>query len=166
MVKSHELAHDLLNDEAMKQAFGMLWTTQLDLAEKLLWIEVGGVFNQNFTLGHGAPLNNVGNLSLYFNDKQFGIVSGEEETVIEHKAEDIATQNMSLVIIKKHCVKVGNPHNKKVYVFPNSTAKRLIQENQALFDGFILVDKNTNIIIDESTVIKGDIVIALCQCDC
>ena len=162
VIGSGENVHVLLNDESTKQAFGMMWTTQLDITEQLLQIKVSGVFNQVFTLGHGAPLSDAGNLSLYFSDEQFGVVSGEKETKIEFNSEDVAMQNMSLVIVKKHCVKVGRPHNKKVYVVPSSTVRELFQKIQLEPSEFVVVYRGTQTALSTSDTLKDGDDLVLC----
>ena len=57
-VESHELVHDLLNDEAVNQHFGMVWTSELELVDKVnLTVNVSGLLETSFVVESGTPLN-------------------------------------------------------------------------------------------------------------
>ena len=123
---------------------------------------VSGELNGTSLVESGSALSEIDMLAPFLNE-QFGFVSWNNETRIVCDSSDLVSRNMNIVIIKKYCVKVGSPHNKNVYALPNTTVKQLIQEHEFSFDGFILVNKNTNTIIDESTVIEDGMVISLCH---
>lgn len=56
---------------------------------------------------------------------------------------------------------IGSPYNIVVYVFPNSTIKQLVQEHQLQSDGCIIVESDTNDILNETSVIERDIALKI-----
>ena len=79
VVDSHEHVDDLLNDEAVNQHFGMVWSGELELVDKVnLTVVVSGLLDASFFTESGTPLIELGNLSDYFRHERFGIANKNE----------------------------------------------------------------------------------------
>ena len=125
-------------------------------------VSVSGEQRESFLIEHGSQLSQVESLSPFWNE-QYGIVDGNSETRIVYEPSHLVTMDMSIEIIKKHCVSIGKPLNTVVYVFPNTTIKELEQEHQISFDDFIVVDSETEQVLNQSSMIEKDTVLKLCH---
>ena len=164
VVESHELVHDLLNDEAVNQHFGMVWTTELELVHKLnMIISVSGLFDVLFVVESGTPLGRVGNLSLYFNNEEYGVVSEKDDTMIVHNSAHLVSRNMDLIVGRLVKMSVGSPINKSEIIIGGKTLEWLAHLFSFSFDDFIVVDGNTYLVLNKSTMIERDTTLKLCH---
>ena len=162
VVGTGEHVDDLLNDESVNQHFGMVWSTELELVDKVtLTVNVSGLLNGTLLVESGTPLNELAEFGEFWQDK-YGLVSGKKER-IEYEPAHLVSRNMSIIIVQKHHVSVGGPYNTEVYVLPNTTIKQLMQDHQLHLDGFIIVDNHTNDVLNELSMIERDTVLKLCH---
>ena len=163
-VESHELVHDLLNNEAVNQHFGMVWTSELDLVDKVnLTVNVSGLLETSFVVESGTPLDQVDGLSPLLGGENHCVTNANSVRRSVDYSSYLVSRNMNLKIGICSSVSLGSPVNKNVLLLVGDKLEQFIRFYGFLFDGFILVDKNTNTIIDESTVIEDGMVIALCH---
>ena len=154
--------HELLNDEALNKHFGMVWTNELELVDKNnLTVNVSGLLERSFIVESGIPLNTIGELSL--NDGKSCVAKPNSAVRMVYESAYLVSRNMNLKIGICSSVAVGSPVIKNVLLLVGDKLEQFIRFYGFLFDGFILVDKNTNTIIDESSVIEDGMVIALCH---
>ena len=74
VVESHKLVHELLNDEAVSQHFGMVWTSELELVDKVnLTVNVSGLLEASFEVESGSRLNEVKALDSFWKE-EYGFV--------------------------------------------------------------------------------------------
>ena len=147
-------SHQVLNQSSMIER-----DTVLKLCHN---VNVSGERKESFLVEHGSQLSQVESLSPFW-DEQYGIVDGNSETRIVYEPSHLVTTNMNIEIIKKHRVSVGKPFNTVVYVFPNTTIKEIGQEHQISFDGFIVMAKGSDQILNQSSMIGTDTVLKLCH---
>ena len=161
LLDSEDFVHDLLNEEAINQGYGMLWTDQLELVDNLmLSVSVIGLFNHSFIVDAGTQLNQVGNLSEYFNER-FNLVDEKNNTCDPMK---LVSRNMTLVLGGWINITVGHPvlKNETMYVTFGFTLDFISEVFDFIPDKFIVVSKTTNERLNKLSLIKETVVIALC----
>ena len=160
VVETGEHVDDLLNDEAVDQHFGMVWTSQLELA---FAVNVSGLWNGTLLAELGTPLNEVGNLSDYFNDEELCVGDGDNQPMIAFKPTHVVTRNMKVVVGKCMNVTVGAPINKGERMIAGETLDHLAFFFDFSLDGFIIVEKGSEQVLNQSSVIDRDTVLKLCH---
>ena len=163
VVDSHEHVDDLLNDEAVNQHFGMVWSSELGLASELLFVEVCGVFSQTFSVGPGTPLGDVRKLSEYFSDEQFGVVSYGNESRVVYKSTHLVSRNMSVLVGNLVSVSVGAPINKNERIVIGETLEQLARFLNFSFDDFIVMEKESEQMLNQSSIIERDTELKVCH---
>ena len=165
VVSLDEHVNDLLNDEAIKQNYGMMWTRELELVDQVLWlsVDISGEFEKTFQVELGTPLAGVGNLSFYFKQEQFGIVKAKSETRVVFEPAHVVTRNMTIQIIRKYHVVLGPPYSGGVFVFPGDTLSQLAEQTQLKLDQFIVVERDTWDVLSMSYTLKDEDSLALCH---
>ena len=162
LVGSGEPVDDILNDEAVNQHFGMAWSTELELVDQFN-VNVSGLFDASFVVGSGTPLGKVGNLSLYFKNEEYGVVSEKDETVIVYNSTHLVSRNMDLIVERWMNVSVGSPINENESTLGGKTLEWLAHLFSFSLDDFIVVDGNTNLILNKSTMTERDTMLKLCH---
>ena len=160
-LSSNEHVNDLLNDEAMTQNYDMLCTTQLDLTEELLFVEITGPLNKTFTAGKGTPLNEVGNLAQYM-DEQYGVVSWNNEIRTVYDSTYIVSKNMSVIAGKWVNVSAGKPINESERMVVGEMLFQVAYLLRFSLDDYIVLD-GKNVILNESSMIERDVNLRLCH---
>ena len=164
VVESHELVHDLLNNEAVNQHFGMVWTSELDLVDKVnLTVNVSGLLETSFVVESGTPLNKVDGLSPLLGGENHCVANANSVRRSVDYSSYLVSRNMSMVMGNCSSVSLGSPVIKSVLLLVGDELGQLTPLYGFSFYGFILVDKNTNTIIGNSTVVEDGMVIALCH---
>ena len=141
----------------------MVWTTQLDLADKLFFISIHEPFCQTFTSGKGTPLNEVGNLSHYFSMAELCVADGGGHPMVAFKPTYLVSSNISVVLGKCMDVTVGTPINHSERMIIGEGLYQLAQFFNFSFNDYIVVEKETEQVLDEALVIEMDIVLKLCH---
>ena len=160
VLESRKQVDKLLNEEAITQGYGMLWTEKLELGN-ILDVTVSGLFSASIVVVSGTPFGRVQNLSLYFSDEEYGIVS-KDETRIVCDATYVVTTNMSIIVGHWVNVTVGHPFNKTERMVTSETIQQVSRLFNFEFDDYIVMSKNTNETLYKSTMIENNTVIALC----
>ena len=164
VVESGEHVDDLLNDGAVNQHFGMLWTNELEFVDKLLFeVSVRGLLSGSFLVESGTPLGGIGDLKPYFNDEEHGVVSEKSQTRVVCDERYLVSRNMSLIVGKWVDVSVGAPFNNKVKMVIGETLDQVSQLFGFALDGFIVVDNDTNKTLNESWVLETSVSLRLCH---
>ena len=164
VVGTGEQVDDLLNDEAVNQHFGMTWTKQLDLVE-LLNVTISGVFSKSLIVGSGTPLNEVGNLSDYFNDEEWCVGDGDSQPRIAFKPTHPVARNMNVVVGKCMSVTVGAPIHKSETMIAGEKLGHLAIFFGFSLSNFIVVVKGSDQVLNQSSVIERDSDETVPQCD-
>ena len=160
VVETGEHVNDLLNDESVNQHFGMVWTKELELA---LTMNVSGLWNGTLLAELGAQLNEVGNLSDYFNDEEWCVGDEDSQPRIAFKPTQLVTRNMNVVVGKCMNVTVGAPINKSETMIAGETLDHLAFFFRFSLDDFIVVAKGSQQVLNQSSVIETDTVLKLCH---
>ena len=118
---------DLLNDEAVNQHFGMVWTRELEL---VIWryVRITGLFTIALTVEPGTPLNEVSNLSYYVNHEELCVGDGDSQPRIALKPTQIVSRNMNVIVGKCMKVTVGSPINESEKMIAGETLEHLPQQ--------------------------------------
>ena len=164
VVESGEHVDDLLNDEAVNQHFDMVWSSELELVDKLnMTVNVSGLWCASYNVESGTPLNQVGNLSDYFNDDEWCVADGDSKPMIAFKPTRLVTKNMSIVVGKGMSVSVGAPINKSVRMVVGERLEDLALFFKFSLDDFIVVENETEQVFNKSSMIERDTVLKLCH---
>lgn len=159
-----EYVDDILNDKAVNQHFGMLWTKQLDLVHKMTFtVNVSGLLHASLLTEPGTPLNKVANLSSYFNNEEYGIVSEQNGKMIQYDPTYLVSRNMNLIVGKWISVTVCAPINKSMRLLSGKTLDQLAQLFNFSLDGFVVIERNADRVLNKSTVIEADTTLKLCH---
>ena len=150
----------LLNDESVNQHFGMVWTSQLDLA---FTMNVSGLWNGTLLVQPGTPLNEVGNLSDYFNKEERCVGDGDSQPMIAFKPTQHVTRNMNVVVGRCMKVTVGAPVNRSERMIVGETLDHLTFFFHFSLDDFIVVASESEQVLNQSSVIETDTVLQLCH---
>ena len=162
LVGSGEPVDDILNDEAVNQHFGMVWSTELELVDQFN-VNVSGLFDASFVVGSGTPLGRVENLSLYFKNEEYGVVNEKDEAMIVHNSTHLVSRNMDLIVERWMNVSVGSPINENERILGGKTLEWLAHLFSFSFDDFIVVGGNTYLSLSKSTMIERDTMLKLCH---
>lgn len=164
VVESGEHVDDLLNDGAVNQHFGMLWTNELEFVDKLMFeVSVSGLLTTSFLVESGTPLGDVGDLKPYFNDEEHGIVSEKSQTRVVCNERYLVSRNMSLIVGKWVGVSVGLPFSRQEKMVIGETLDQVSQLFGFELDDFIVVDNDTNKTLNESWVLETSVSLRLCH---
>ena len=140
VVGTGEHVDDHLNGESVNQHFGMVWSKQLELVDKVtLVLNVSSLWIETFLVEPGTPLNKVGNLSDYFNDEELCVANGNRQPRIAIKPTHLVTRNMNVVVGKCMSVTVGAPINKSETMIAGETLDHLAFFFHFSLDDFIVV---------------------------
>ena len=153
----------LLSNESFNKQFGMVWSSELGLASELLFVEVCGVFSQTFSVGPGTPLGDVRKLSEYFSDEQFGVVSYGNESRVVYKSTHLVSRNMSVLVGNLVSVSVGAPINKNERIVIGETLEQLARFLNFSFDDFIVMEKESEQMLNQSSIIERDTELKVCH---
>lgn len=160
-VWNDEHAHDLLNEDAVNQNYGMFWTTGLDLADKVMvTVTLEGAIDETITVELGSPLSSILILRPFWTE-QYEII--DTWTRMTYTMVLFIYREMSIEVIKKHYVTVGNPVNKGIYVFPSETVEGLLRKHYIETNKFIVVNQTTWDILPLSQVLSDGDVLSLCH---
>jgi hypothetical protein len=160
VVRTGEHVDDLLNDESVNQHFGMVWTKKLDL---VFTVNVSGLWNGTLLAELGTQLNEVGNLSDYFNDEEWCVGDGDSQPRIAFKPTHLVTRNMKVVVGKCMDVTVGAPINKSETMIAGETLDHLAFFFHFSLDDFIVVAKGSDQVLNQLSVIETHTVLKLCH---
>ena len=160
VVGTGEHVDELLNDESVNQHFGMMWTKELDL---VFTVNVSGLWNASLLAELGTPLNEVGSLSDYFNDEELCVGDGDNQPRIAFKPTHPVSRNMKVVVGKCMDVTVGAPINKSETMIAGETLDHLAFFFGFSLDDFIVVEKGSQQVLNESSMIERDTVLKLCH---
>lgn len=164
VVESGEHVDDLLNDGAVNQHFGMLWTNELEFVDKLMFeVSVRGLLTTSFLVESGTPLGGIGDLQQYFNDEEHGVVSEKSQTRVVCDERYLVSRNMSLIVGKWVGVSVGAPFNRQEKMVIGETLDQVSQLFGFALDDFIVVDNGTNKALNESWVLETSVSLRLCH---
>ena len=162
VVGTGEHVDDLLNDEAVNQHFGMVWTSELELVDKVaLTVNVSGLWNESLLVESGKPLNEVSNLSYYLNHEELCVGNGDSQPRIALKSKHLVSRNMNVIVGKCMKVTVGSPVNKNERMIPGETLEQLALFFGFSLDDFIVVAKETQQVLNLSSVIEGSTMLQL-----
>ena len=161
VVRTDEHLHDLLNAEAVKHGYGLVWTNTLELAEHFV-VQVGGLFHNSFIVGSGVQLDKVGNLSFYLNNEDFGVADETDDINTLYNSSSIVSSNMSVIIGRWVQVIVGKPISKTLKVFADKTVEYLEHFFEKSLDGFVIIN-NENEVLNKSSVFETSTVLTLCH---
>ena len=126
-------------------------------------MNVSGLLNASFLAELGAQLNEVGNLSPFFNDEELCVGDGDTQPMIAFKPTHLVTGNMKVVVGKCMDVTVGAPINKSETMIAGETLDHLAFFFHFSLDDFIVVAKGPQQILNESSLIETDTVLKLCH---
>ena len=164
VIGNNEHVDDLLNDEAVNQHFGMVWTNELELVDKLmLEVSVSGLLTGSFLVESGTPLGDVDELSPFFNDDGYGVVSEKNQTRVVLDRTNLVSRNMSLIVGKWVNVFVGAPFNYNMKLFGAHQLDKVSQLFGFALDDFIVVDTNIQVVLNKSSMIERNTVLMLCH---
>lgn len=164
VVESGEHVDDLLNDGAVNQHFGMLWTNELEFVDKLMFeVSVRGLLSGSFLVESGTPLGGIGDLQQYFNDEEHGVVSEKSQTRVVCNERYLVSRNMSFIVGKWVGVSVGLPFSRQEKMVIGETLDQVSQLFGFSLDGFIVVDNDTNKTLNESWVLETSVSLRLCH---
>ena len=164
VVGTGEHVHDLLNEEAANQQFGMMWTSELELVENVgLIVQVSGLMHASFLVESGTPLNQVGNLSYYFDHEEFCVADGDSQPMVAFSPAHLMQRNMNVVVGKCINVLVGAPINRSERMIAGESLEQLAWFFSFSFDDFIVVVKETEQVLSKSSMIERDTVLKLCH---
>ena len=164
VVESGEHVDDLLNDGAVNQHFGMLWTNELEFVDKLMFeVSVSGLLSGSFLVESGTPLGGIGDLQQYFNDEEHGVVSEKSQTRVVCNERYLVSRNMSLIVGKWVDVSVGLPFSRQEKMVIGETLDQVSQLFGFELDDFIVVDNDTNKTLNESWVLETSVSLRLCH---
>ena len=142
----------------------MVWTSELELVDKVnLTVNVSGLLETSFVVESGTPLNKVDGLSPLLGGENHCVANANSVRRSVEYSSHLVSRNMNLKIGICSSVSLGSPVNKNVLLLVGDELGQLTPLYGFSFYGFILVDKNTNTIIGNSTVIEGGMTIALCH---
>ena len=158
-----EHVHDILNDEAVNQNFGMLWTSKLELVHELFSVKVSGSLNRVFFVELGRELERIGNLSYFFQDEDHGVVSGNRETRIVYNEKDIVSQNMNVIVGKWVNVSIGSPINRTQKMVVGETLEQVSELFSFSLEDYTVLNQNTMAIINKNWAVETDTTLALCH---
>ena len=159
---SGKCVHEILSAESIKQQYGMVWTEQLDLDDKIIVI-INGLINKHFNVVAGTKLGDVGDLSSYFDDGLHEFVSGECDTRVVYNSSHIVTKSVELRLGLIVDVFVGSPINENKRMVVGDTLQQLSCSFEFSLDDFIVVDSNTSNILNKSSMIETSMTIKLCH---
>ena len=164
VVDGGEYVDALLNYEARNQDFGMMWTSELELVDKLMLdVSVSGLFTTSFLVESGTKLGDVGGLSKYLNGDEYGVVGEKSQTRVVCKETDIVSRNMSLIVGKWVNVSICAPFKDSKQMVTGETLYQVSQLFGFALDDFVVVDTNTSETLNESWVLKSNVSLRLCH---
>ena len=164
VVESSEVVHNLLNDEAVNQHFGMVWSSELELVNTIsLTVNVSGLCSEFLTVESGTPLGNVGSLSQYFNNEAICVGNEDSRPRIPLKPTFLVSRNMNVAVGRCMNVSVGAPINKSERMVAGEKLEQLARFFSFSLDKCIVVANESKLVLNESSVIEGDTVLKLCH---
>ena len=153
--------NDLLNEEAVNKEYGMVWTSQLELVDKvMLKVEVRGLITEFLTIESGKQLGEVEALLPYSNE-QYGFV--DCDTGKTYSSSYRVSRSMIIEVVKKRRVTIGNPINKDVYIFPGANVEDLLYQLNFGKKQFVVVNRETWGILALTDILKDGSTLALCH---
>lgn len=131
--------------------------------EQNVTVKVSGLFDASWLVEREKQLGQVGNLSLYFEAKQYGVVSTGGEPRVEYESTYSVIQDMSVLVLEKNSVTIGSPFNGSVYILPGSTLSELVQQCQLDPQSFTFIKKSSWEVLEMSYVLEDGDQLALCH---
>ena len=126
-------------------------------------VTITGVFNTSFLVESGTTLNDVGNLSSYFSDKEFCVANGDNQPRIPFKSTDLVSRNMTVVVGRCMSVSVGAPINNAERMVVGEILEHLAWFFNFSLDEFIVVTDETGQVLNKTSLIEGDTALKLCH---
>ena len=164
VVESGEYVDALLNYESRNQVFGMVWTSELELVDKLMLdVSVSGLLTTSFLVESGTKLGDVRGLSKYLNDDKHGVVGEKSQTRVVCKETDIVSRNMSLIVGRWVNVSICAPFKDSKQMVTGETLHQVSKVFGFSLDDFVVVDTNTSEALNESWVLKTNVSLRLCH---
>ena len=162
LVEGGEPVHVLLSDEAVKEKYGMMWSSELDVVFKPV-VFVSGELNGFFVVDPGTALGDVKNLTKFFDNKNYGVVNGDNKTRTIYTPKHKVFVSINLIIGEWVSVSVGAPVGKNEKMVPGETLEQLSQTFGFVLDDFIIVNSNTGNVLSESWVVETSVSLSLCH---
>ena len=163
VVKTGACVHDLLSNKSVRENYGMVWSSELDVVFKPV-IFVSGELDDFFVIVEpGSQLGTVKQLSSFFNDNTYGVVNGDNKTRAVYEPTDQVFETMNVLVGRWVNVSVGAPAQKTEKMVPGETLEQLGQQCGFVPDNFIIVDSNTGDMLSESWVVETSISLRLCH---
>ena len=163
VVETGEHVHDLLNDESVNQHFGMVWSKELELVDKVtLTINVSGFLNGHLLVESGTQLGQVSNLTQFFDDK-FIIMSGDSGTKVVYNSTSLVSRDMNVLIARRVTVSIGAPINSKKMFNPGVTLDEIARLFGFSLVDYIVVNSTNNQVLNPLSTIERDCVLRLCH---
>ena len=163
LVTKSEHVDDLLNDEAVNQHFGMVWTKELDLVEKLMLnVSVSGLLNASILVESGTLLGKVETLSDYLESEEYRVASGSIEAPVVYNSTHLVSRNMNVVVQKWVNVQVGAPINNNTRFLGSYTLENVAHLLKFSLDDFIVMDNSGNV-LNKSSMIETNTLLKLCH---
>ena len=162
IVNENDHVHDLLNDEALSEGYGMVWTSKLELVDTLPLVKVRRVFKRLFAVETGSSLGMVGNLSNYLENEDYGVVKSEtKEDRIVYNTSSTVSGNMSVIVGKWVNISVSEPKDTTERFVTGETLEQVACSIPFSFDEFVV--KNGDHVLNSSSIIETNMVLTLCH---
>ena len=162
IVGSEVYVHEQLSDESVKENYGMMWSSELDLVIKPV-VFVHGLFENFYVVEQEVQLGNVANLSDYFDNNSYGIVNRDSKTGAELHSTDVVMEDIHVIVGEWVNVSVGAPFHDCKQMVPGETLEQLAGVFNFSLDSFIIVDNDTNGILREPWVLETSVSLRLCH---
>ena len=160
-IETGEHVHDLLNDEAVNKHFGLVWSSKLELVDKVtLTVNVSGLLVASICVESGTQLSQISNFTQFFDDK-YGIVSVGNKPRTVYNSTHLVSRNMSVMIVERVNVFAGAPINKNELLIPGEKLDQVANAFGFSLDDFIVM--NGNEVLNAPSMIETDVMLRLCH---
>lgn len=123
-------------------------------------LTVNGVENiTELFVEYQTPISQTKELSHFFNER-YEVIDSNDNTIIYENT--IMNDHMSITVIRKMAVILGNPIEREIYVMKGTKLHDVAKEF-GIIDNFIMVDRSSWNVLNSSMLINDDVDIALCH---
>ena len=161
-----ERADNLLNQETVKQQYGMVWTRELTLQCSLfasVSLTVDGKIDSTAPIVIGAPLSDGYRLLPYFSDAQYVVVNGGSGPRQYLNKNDRVYCDMDVIAGKNVTISFGIPYNTTWEAVTGEVLERAVKNVSNTSEQFIIVDSKTKQVQHNTTLILEATHFLLCH---
>lgn len=147
---------DVLNQNAINENRTRFWTSEISLVPTVFKVSISEELILQRFVEANKTLGTIRALLSHFTNSRYGVFEGDKRV----DQNTVVTRNFTLCVKRLVRVQICAPVNDVFFVRAQETLDKIIPIS---LEGFVVMNKDTNITLDASSAVSNDINISLCH---